>query len=123
MLSPCHPEMGTKATAAAVGLAFLPLNVPALVPGHVGRGLNHVVAVPSGDGHEGNCSWVVAHLLDEARHLLLDLREPGLGVRGLGGVHLVDGDDQLLNTKGVGEEGVLPSLPVLGDASLELSSS
>merc|ERR1711963_1031315 len=29
----------------------------------------------------------------------------------------------LLDTKGVGEEGVLPGLPVLGDASLELSSS
>merc|ERR1712062_316087 len=107
----------------AVGLAFLPLNVPALVPGHVGRGLDHVVAVPPGDGHEGNGSWVVANLLDEARHLLLDLLEPGLGVGRLGGVHLVDGDDQLLDTKGVGEEGVLPGLPVLGDASLELSSS
>merc|ERR1712004_518321 len=56
----------------AVGLAFLPLNVPALVPGHVGRGLDHVVAVPPGDGHEGNGSWVVAHLLD--------VLEPGLGV-------------------------------------------
>merc|ERR1719309_358670 len=107
----------------AVGLAFLHLNVPALVPGHVGRGLDHVVAVPPGDGHEGNCSWVVAHLLDEAGHLLLDLLEPGLGVGRLGGVHLVDGDDQLLDTEGVGEQGMLPGLPVLGDASLELSSS
>merc|ERR1719309_233724 len=107
----------------AIGLAFLPLNVPALVPGHVGRGLDHVVAVPPGDGHEGNCSWVVAHLLDEAGHLLLDLLEPGLGVGRLGGVHLVDGDDELLDTKGVGEQGVLPGLPVLGDTSLELSSS
>merc|ERR1719273_1382055 len=107
----------------AVGLAFLPLNVPALVPGHVGRGLDHVVAVPPGDGHEGNCSWVVANLLDEAGHLLLDLLEPSLGVGRLGGVHLVDGHDQLLDTKGVGEEGVLPGLPVLGDTSLELSSS
>merc|ERR1712156_575350 len=69
------------------------------------------------------CSWVVAHLLDEARHLLLDLLEPSLGVGGLGGVHLVDGDDELLDTEGVGEQGVLPGLPVLGDASLELSSS
>ena len=64
-----------------------------------------------------------AYLLDEARHLLLDLLEPSLGVWGLGGVHLVDGDDQLLDTEGVGEEGVLPGLPVLGDTSLELSSS
>merc|ERR1719192_2851445 len=107
----------------AVGLAFLPLDVPALVPAHVGGGLNHVVAMPSRDGHEGNSGRVVTDLLDEARHLLLDLLEPSLGVWGLGGVHLVDGDDELLDTEGVGEEGVLPGLPVLGDASLELSSS
>merc|ERR1712200_245982 len=107
----------------AVGLAFLPLNVPALVPGHVGRGLDHVVAVPPRDGHEGNGSWVVAHLLDEARHLLLDLLEPPMRVWGLGGVHLVDGDDQLLDTEGVGEQGMLPGLAILGDTSLELASS
>merc|ERR1719325_469460 len=107
----------------AVGLAFLPLNVPALVPGHVGRGLDHVVAVPPGNGHEGNSSWVVAHLLDEARHLLLDLLEPGLGVGGLGGVHLVDGHNELLDAEGVGEQGVLTGLAVLGDTGLELTST
>ena len=48
---------------------------------------------------------------------------PGLAVGGLSGVHLVDSDDELLDAEGVGEEGVLPGLPVLGDASLELSSS
>ena len=63
------------------------------------------------------------YLLDEARHLLLDLLEPSLGVWRLGGVHLVDGDDQLLDTEGVGEQGVLSGLAVLGDTSLELSSS
>ena len=47
-----------------------------LVPGHVGRGLDHVVAVPPGDGHEGHRHGVVADLLDEARHLLLDFLEP-----------------------------------------------
>merc|ERR1719197_423610 len=107
----------------AVGLAFLPLDVPALVPAHVGGGLNHVVAMPSRDGHEGNGGGVVADLLDEARHLLLDLLEPSLRVWGLGGVHLVDGDDQLLDTEGVGEQGVLSGLSVLGDTSLELASS
>merc|ERR1719357_255636 len=70
-----------------------------------------VAFVPISGWHEGNCSWVVANLLDEAGHLLLDLLEPGLGVGGLGGVHLVDGDDELLDTEGVGEEGVLPGLP------------
>merc|ERR1719400_1488365 len=107
----------------AVGLAFLPLDVPALVPAHVGGGLNHVVTMPSRDGHEGNSSGVVADLLDEARPLLLDLLEPSLRVWGLGGVHLVDGDDQLLDAEGVGEQGVLSGLSILGDTSLELASS
>ena len=79
--------------------------------------------MPPGDGHEGNSSWVVAHLLDEARHLLLDLLEPGLGVGRLGGVHLVDADDELLDAEGVGEQGVLAGLAVLGDAGLELTST
>merc|ERR1719198_2734562 len=113
----------TLLEALAVSLAFLPLDVPALVPAHVGGGLNHVVTMPSRDGHEGNSSGVVADLLDEARHLLLDLLEPSLRVWGLGGVHLVDGDDQLLDTEGVGEQGMLPGLAILGDTSLELASS
>ena len=33
-----------------------------LVPAHVGGGLNHVVAMPSRDGHEGNSGGVVADL-------------------------------------------------------------
>ena len=47
-----------------------------LVPAHVGAGLEHVISVPSGDGDEGNGGGVVANLLDEAGHLLLDLLEP-----------------------------------------------
>merc|ERR1719458_1324652 len=60
--------------------------------------------MPSRDWHEGNGSGVVTDLLDESGHLLLDLLEPGLGVGGLGGVHLVDGHDELLNTQGVGKK-------------------
>merc|ERR1719507_503687 len=107
----------------AAGLTLLPLHSPSLVPGHVGGSLNHVVAVPSGDGDEGNSGGVVANLLDETGHLLLDLLEPGLGVGRLGGVHLVDGNEQLLDTEGVGEQSVFSGLSVLGDTSLELSSS
>merc|ERR1712203_978726 len=44
-----NPTTRTSLTTAAFGSLLL------------------VVAVPPGDGHEGNCSWVVAHLLDEAR--------------------------------------------------------
>jgi hypothetical protein len=38
-------------------------------------------------------------------------------------VHLVDGDDELTDTKGEGEEGVLAGLAVLRDTSLELASA
>ena len=39
------------------------------------------------------------------------------------GVHLVDGHDEQLEAEGVGEEGVLPGMGVLGDASLKLSGT
>merc|ERR1719203_1751187 len=107
----------------AASLAFLALHSPALVPGHVGGGFDHVVAVEPGDGHEGHSGWIVADLLDEATHLLLDLLEPSLGVGRLSGVHLVDGHNELLDPEGVGEQGVLPGLTVLGDTRLELSST
>ena len=41
----------------------------------------------------------------------------------LGRVHLVDGDDELTDTEGEGEEGVLASLAVLGDTGLELTGA
>lgn len=48
---------------------------------------------------------------------------PKKEVSDLGGVHLVDGNDELTDTKGEGEESVLASLAVLGDTSLELTST
>ena len=59
-------------------------------------------------------------LLDEVADLLGHLLKAGLGVGGLGEDHLVAGHDELLDADGVGEEGVLPSLPVLWDTSLNL---
>ena len=44
-------------------------------------------------------------------------------MRYLGGIHLVDGNDELTDTEGEGEEGVLASLTVLGDTGLELTSA
>ena len=79
--------------------------------------------LPSRDGDEGNGSGVVADLLDEVLDFLGDFIEPGARVSGLGGVHLVDTDDELLDTQGVGQEGVLTSLTVLGDTGLELTST
>ena len=103
---------------SGLGLGLL---LPTLVPGAVGGDVDHVVTVETGDGHEGNVLGVEADLLDETGGLLDDLLVTGLGP--LGGVHLVDGNDELLNTKGVGEESVLTSLAILGDTSLELTST
>jgi hypothetical protein len=77
--------------------------------------------VPSRDGDEGDGLGVVSDLLDETGGLLDDLLESSLGV--LGGVHLVDGDNELPNTEGESEKGVLSGLSVLGDTSLELSNT
>jgi hypothetical protein len=53
----------------------------------------------------------------------MDLLVPGLGVGLLGGVHVADGDNQLLNPEGVDEERVISCLTILGNASLELTGS
>jgi len=79
--------------------------------------------MPSGNGDEWNSGWVVTDLLDESRDFLLDFLETSLGVWWLSGVHLVDSDNELLDTQGVGEQSVLTGLTVLGDTSLELTSS
>jgi hypothetical protein len=93
-----------------------------LPPGHVGGLLEHVVTVPSGDGDEGDLLGVVTDLLDEVGNFSLDFVEAVLReVDGLV-VHLVDQDDELLDTKGVGKEGVLTSLSVGSDTGLELTS-
>ena len=105
----------------ARGGTALDLLGPSLVPGHVGGGLDHVVAVETGDGHESDGLGVVADLLDEVGGLLDDLVETSLGPAG--GVHLVDGNDELLDTEGVGEQSVLTGLAILGDTSLELTSA
>lgn len=99
----------------------LDLLLPTLVPGAVGGLVDHVVTVEAGDGDEGDVLGVVADLLDEGGSLLDDLLETVLGP--FGGVHLVDGNDELLDTKGVGEKSVLTGLAILGDTSLELTST
>ena len=95
--------------------ANLGLLLPTLVPGAVGRGLKHVVAVEAGDGDEGNGLGVVADLLDEVGGLLDNLVVTLLGP--LAGVHLVEGNDELLNTEGEGKQSVLTGLAILGDTS------
>ena len=51
------------------------------------------------------------------------MNPPVLAVGGLGGVHLVDTNDELLYSKGVGQQSVLSGLSVLGDTGLELTST
>lgn len=111
---------GLKESLAS-DLAVLALTLPTLVPGAVGGGRQHVVTVEARDGDEGNVLGVVADLLDEVGGLLDDFLVTLL--RPLGGVHLVDGDNDLLDTEGVGEESVLTGLAILGDTSLELTST
>merc|ERR1719181_1705155 len=94
----------------------------ALVPVHVGGDLDHVVAVEAGDGDEGDLLGVVASLLQEVGHLLLDLLVAALIVWWGGVVHLVHGHAHLLHAEGVGEQSVLTGLAILGDTSLELTS-
>ena len=101
--------------------------------------LQHVVTVPARDGDESDGLRVVADLLDEGGRLLDNFVEAILrplyssqyqwglwimtGKAYLGGIHLVDGDNELTHTEGVGEQSVLTSLAILGDTSLELTST
>jgi hypothetical protein len=103
------------------GLSGLGLLLPTLVPGAVGGNLKHVVTVEAGDGDEGNGLGVEADLLDEVGGLLDNLKVTLL--LPATGVHLVEGNDELLNTEGEGKQGVLTGLAILGDTSLELTNT
>jgi hypothetical protein len=102
-------------------LAGLGLLLPTLVPGAVGGGLEHVVTVETGDGDERNTLGVVSDLLDEVGGLLNDFVVTVLGP--LAGVHLVEGNNELTDTEGESKQSVLTSLAILGDTSLELTST
>jgi len=81
-----------------------------LVPGHLVGFIDHVITVPSGNGDEVDLGWVVADLLEESSELLLDFVVSVLLVLDGGVVHLVDADDHLTDTHGLGEESVLTGL-------------
>jgi len=94
MLSPCHPEIGTKATV----LGLYPATQSTM-----------------------ECEFVHTDFLDEVGGFLDDFLVSGL--RPLGGVHLVDGNDELFDTKSISEQSVLTSLTVLGDTSFEFTDT
>ena len=67
--------------------------------------------MPSRDGDERNGLGVVSNFLDEVGCLLDDFLVPGFGP--FGSIHLVDSNDELLDTEGVGQKGVFTSLTIL----------
>lgn len=102
-----------------VDALFLPTLVPWAIAGHI----NHVVAVEPRDRNERNGHGVEADLLDEIGGFLDDLVITRFIPRRSSSVHLINGNDELLDTKGVGEKSMLASLAVLGDTSFELTST
>jgi len=96
-----------------------------LVPGHVGRALQHVISVETRDGNEGNTllHLLITDLTQEGGHLGLDLSVTSLAVVHRLVVHLVDAHNHLLHSQSVGQQSVLTGLTVLGVSSLELSST
>ena len=58
---------------------------------------------------------VVANLLDVVGHFLDNLLITLLVILGLGGIHLVEGNNELLHSQSVGQQSMLTRLPVLGD--------
>jgi len=105
-------------------LFLLAIAVSSGPPGHLLGFLQHVVSVPSGNGAEDDFLGIVSDLLNVTLDFLTDFQETGLAVRSRGGgVHLVDSDDELLDSESVGEESVLAGLSILGDTGFELTST
>jgi len=100
---------------------------PSLVPGALVGLLNKVVSVESRVGDEGDLLGLEANHLKHLNELLLDFVESVLGPSA--GVHLVDTNDELVNSKKVEKTGVLTGLSFLnsqlgiglGDSGLETS--
>jgi len=105
-------------------LFLLAISVSTGPPGHLLGFLQHVVSVPSGNGAEDDFLGIVSDLLNVTLDFLTDFQETGLAVRSRGGgVHLVDSDDELLDSESVSEESVLAGLSILGDTGFELTST
>src|SRR3989454_1640613 len=77
-----------------------------LVPRHLGRRLDDVLALVRADRDEGDLVDLVADAPQEPGEFRLQFVEARLGVRGLRRVHLVDRDDELLDAERPREEDV-----------------
>ena len=99
MLSPCQPEMGTKATVLGLYPTFLmKLDVSLII----------------------SSNRLSDHYKQRVRLEFKSIQAPESY---LGSVHLVDGDDELPDTESVGEECVLTSLAFLGNTSFEFTET
>ena len=87
---------------------------PALVPGSLVRLIHKVVSVESRVGDEGDLLRLEADHLKHLLELFLDLVETTFVP--LAGVHLVDADNELLNTEEVEKTGVLAGLALLNSS-------
>jgi len=92
-----------------------------LVPWHVGGLLKHVVSLPTGDWDEWHVVNLVSNLLEVGGELGLDLIVSLLIVLDGGVIHLVDSNNHLLDSHGLGEKSMLSGLSVLGESSFETS--
>jgi len=102
MLSPCHPEIGTKATVLGLYPTFLMKPEVSLIIS-LKRSSDHYIIHKNQSTKRSN--------------------EQEQVITNLGGVHLVDGDDELTHTKGEGKKGMFTSLSILGDTSFEFTGT
>ena len=97
MLSPCQPEMGTKATDLGLYPTFL-MKVE----------VSLIISLKRSSLHFKNSQPLHIDKLSETN---------------LGRVHLVDGNNELPDTEGKGKESVLSSLTILGNTSFEFTGT
>merc|ERR1712048_799554 len=95
---------------------------PTLVPRHGGRFFNHVITVPSRNGDNWDFLGVITDLLDVSGDFLLDFLESFLAIWWFGVVHLVTGDNHLLDTQSEGQHSMFSGLTILGDTSFKFTS-
>jgi len=69
----------------------------------------------------GYLNGIHTDFLDEIGGFLDDFFISGLGP--FGGIHLVDGDDDLPDAQSVGQKSVFTSLTILGDTSFEFTDT
>jgi len=90
------------------------LDVNTSPPFHVGRLLEQIVSLPSGDREEGhlsvNLGLLPANTHQHSLDLLLDFLITSLSIVDGLVIHFVDADDELFNTEKVDQAGVLTSL-------------